>query len=432
MPLVRGISRVHLVALSVNCIIGAGILGLPSRAFALSGTYSLLAWLVCAVLVTGIALCFAEVSSRFRESGGPYLYALRAFGPDVGFVTGWLTWLSRVLAFAAVLNLVVDYAGGITGGAVAGSGRAALITTVVAALTVVLISGIRHTAWASTLLTAAKLALLATLIAAGLIVHGTPSVALGPPPPLDAFSATVAILLFAFAGFENAAITAGETAEPHRNMPFAILTSVAVVTVCYVLVQYVAIAGVPGLATSPRPLADLATQLVGPWAGAAVASGALMIMAGTMLGVLLAASRMLMAMGEQHQLPSAVADLHPRLRTPVIAIVISAAAVLIASLLSSFAAAIAITVVTRVFGYVVVCLAVPALRRTSAVFPAFRLPFGTSIAAVSALVSVSLITTATLTEVVAALIIGVLGWTTWRAYERTKRRAVGPTIPRYS
>ena len=95
MTLVRGISRVHLVALSVNCIIGAGILGLPSRAFALSGAYSLAAWLVCGVLVGGIALCFAEVSSRYRESGGPYLYALRAFGPGVGFVTGWLTWLSR-------------------------------------------------------------------------------------------------------------------------------------------------------------------------------------------------------------------------------------------------------------------------------------------------------------------------------------------------
>src|SRR5918999_6111378 len=136
MALVRGLSRGHLTALSVNCVIGAGILGLPSRAFALSGDYSLLAWVVCAVLVTGIALCFAEVSSRFRESGGPYMYALRAFGPDVGFVVGSTNWLSRVLAFATVLSLVVDYAGAITGTVAEGFGRAALMTTTVFGLTV--------------------------------------------------------------------------------------------------------------------------------------------------------------------------------------------------------------------------------------------------------------------------------------------------------
>jgi basic amino acid/polyamine antiporter, APA family len=423
MPLVRGISRGHLTALSVNCVIGAGILGLPSRAFALSGDYSLIAWLVCAVLVTGIALCFAEVSSRFRDSGGPYLYALRAFGPGVGFVVGWLTWLSRVLAFATILSLVVDYAGAITGAAVAGAGRAALMTTIVCGLTAVLIAGIRHTAWASTLLTGGKLALLATLIIAGLLAYGTPPVDFGSPPTLDAFSATVAILLFAFFGFESAAVTAGETAEPQRNMPFAIVATVGIVTACYVLVQYVAVAGVPGLATSTRPLADLALQVLGPSGSVIIAAGAIVMMGGTMLGVLLGASRTLMAMSEQHQLPHAIADLHQRLRTPVVAIAISAVAVLTASLLSTFAAAITITVATRLFGYFVVCLAVPVLRRTSADPPLFRLPFGSAIAAASAALSAALLTTATLTEFAATLVIAVVGWTTWLAYERTRKRA---------
>ena len=424
MSLVRGLSRGHLTALSVNCVIGAGILGLPSRAFALSGDYSLIAWVVCAVLVTGIALCFAEVSSRFRESGGPYLYALRAFGPDVGFVIGSTTWLSRVLAFATVLSLVVDYAGAITSAPVEGSGRVALMTTTVFVLTVVLIAGIRHTAWASTLLTAGKLALLAVVIAAGLLVHGTPPLEFGSLPALDAFSATVAILLFAFFGFESAAVTAGETSHPERNMPFAIVASVGIVTLFYVLVQYVAIAGVPGLATSARPLADLAMQILGPSASVAIAAGAIMMMIGTMLGVLLGASRTLMAMSEQQQLPRAVADLHPRLRTPVTAILISAAAVLTASLLSTFAAAITITVATRLFGYLLVCLAVPVLRRrTSVEPPRFRVPFGTAVAGGSALLSGVLLTTATLAEFAMTLAIAVLGWAMWRAYERTRKRA---------
>ena len=238
--------------------------------------------------------------------------------------------------------------------------------------------------------------MLVTLVVAALLVHGTTQVAFGAPPALHAFSATVAILLFAFFGFETAAIAAGETADPQRNMPFAILASVAIVTLCYVLVQYAAIAGVPGLATSTRPVADLATHLFGPWGGAAVAAGAVVMMMGTMLGVLLGASRMLMAMGEQHQLPGALAGLHPRLRTPVFAIAISSGAVLAASWLSTFTAAVTIAVATRLFTYVVVCLAVPALRRTSAVHSRFRMPFGMTIALASALLSASLFATTTL------------------------------------
>ncbi len=432
MTLVRGISRAHLVALTVNSIVGAGILGLPSRAFTLSGAYSLLAWLVCAVLVTGIALCFAEASGRFRESGGPYLYALRAFGPGIGFVTGWLTWVSRVLAFATIVNLLVDYAGAIPGVPGGEAWRAALIASVVGALTAVLIAGIRQTAWASTLLAAAKLAVLATLVVAALLVHGTTAVAFGAPPALHAFSATVAIVLFAFFGFETATIAAGETADPQRNMPFAILVSVAIVTVCYVLVQYSAIAGVPGLATSTRPVADLATQLLGPWGGAAVAAGAVVMMMGTMLGVLLAASRMLMAMAEQQQLPGALAGLHSRLRTPVLAIVISSAAVLAASWLTTFTAAVTLAVATRLFAYVVVCLAVPALRRTSAVRSRFQMPLGMPIAVASAVLSASLFATTTLFDFALTLLLAVLGLAMWVGYDRMRARPASlpaPTSP---
>ena len=82
--LVRGIRRWDLVAICINGIIGAGIFGLPSKFYALIGTYSLIAFVVCALIVALIILCFAEVSSRFDETGGPYLYAREAFGPATG------------------------------------------------------------------------------------------------------------------------------------------------------------------------------------------------------------------------------------------------------------------------------------------------------------------------------------------------------------
>jgi APA family basic amino acid/polyamine antiporter len=332
-----------------------------------------------------------------------------------------VTWMSRILAIATVCNLLVDYAGAVAGGTVAGWPRVALIGSIFAALTAVLVAGIRQTAWASTLLTAAKLLLLVTLIAAGLLTYGSVDVVLGPSPAPGAFAGTVALLLFAFFGFESATMSAGETAEPQRNLPFAILASIAIVAGCYVLVQYVAIAGLPGLAASTRPVADLAVRLLGPGGGAAVAGAAIVMMLGTMLAVLLGASRMLMAMGEQQQLPAAVARLHPRLRTPVMAIGISAATAICASLLSTFAAAITITVATRLFGYIVVCAALPVLRRSNAP-AAFRLRGGTAIAIASAVVSTSLLATTTVRELAATLAVTVLGWAGWVVYDHGKAR----------
>ncbi|MGH9801367.1 MAG: APC family permease, partial [Blastocatellia bacterium] len=82
--LVRGIRRWDLVAVAINGIIGAGIFGLPSKVFALIGPYSLIAFVACGLVVSLIVLCFAEVSSRFSDTGGPYLYARAAFGSAVG------------------------------------------------------------------------------------------------------------------------------------------------------------------------------------------------------------------------------------------------------------------------------------------------------------------------------------------------------------
>ncbi len=105
--LIRGISRWSLVAIVINSIIGAGIFGLPSKVAALIGSYSLFAFLICTVIIAFVVLCFAEVSSRFTETGGPYLYAKEAYGSLIGFQVGWLFWIARVTTFAANCNLLL-------------------------------------------------------------------------------------------------------------------------------------------------------------------------------------------------------------------------------------------------------------------------------------------------------------------------------------
>src|SRR5256712_6846867 len=141
--LVRGIRRWDLVAITINGIIGAGIFGLPSRVFSLIGPYSLIAFVACALVVTLIILCFAEVGSRFNETGGPYLYAREAFGLTVAFEVGWLMWLARLTAFAANCNLLVSYLGYFWPSATSALWRAAIIMLVVTVLATINIFGVR-------------------------------------------------------------------------------------------------------------------------------------------------------------------------------------------------------------------------------------------------------------------------------------------------
>src|SRR6266436_8850259 len=166
--LVRGIRKWDLVAVAINGIIGAGIFGLPAKVYALIGTYSLIAFAACAIVVTLIVLCFAEVGSRFDETGGPYRYAREAFGPAVGFEVGWLTWLARLTAFAANCNLMVSYLGFFWPAANTPLARAVIIVGVVVALAAINIIGVRQAAITSDLFTIGKLIPMLIFIVAGL------------------------------------------------------------------------------------------------------------------------------------------------------------------------------------------------------------------------------------------------------------------------
>src|SRR5262249_45024153 len=135
--LVRGIRRWDLVAVAINGIIGGGIFGLPAEGDAMVGGDSLLAFAAWALVVGVIVVCFAEVGSRFSETGGPYLYARAAFGQVTAFEVGWLMWLARLTSFAANCNLLVEYLGYFHAGFVAGWMRAGAIIAIVAALTFV-------------------------------------------------------------------------------------------------------------------------------------------------------------------------------------------------------------------------------------------------------------------------------------------------------
>ena len=423
--LVRGIRRWDLVAICINGIIGAGIFGLPSRVYGLIGTYSLIAFVACALVVALIILCFAEVSSRFEETGGPYLYAREAFQPAVAFEIGWLIWLARVTAFAANCNLLINYVSFFWLSATTPLWRALIIVAVVIVLAIINLLGIRQAAIVSNAFTVGKLVPIILFIAAGLFFLNPQAYELGATPSTADFSKSVLLLVYAFTGFEMATIPAGEVRDPQRNLPRALLIAILVVAVLYIMIQVVCVGTLPGLAQSQKPLADAGSQFLGAAGGAIISAGAIISISGNLNILLLSGSRLPFAMAEQKQLPAVVGSIHKRFFTPYISILITAGLMLFLTLKSSFLQALTISTIARLVTYGATCLALPVFRaRTEVPAAAFRLPGGTVIAILSLLLIVWLLLNSTLDEARAAAVAAAVGLAIYLAYWLYSHRKV--------
>ena len=415
--LVRGIRRWDLVAITINGIIGAGIFGLPSKVYSLIGTYSIIAFIACAFVVALIILCFAEVGSRFNETGGPYLYAREAFNPAVAFEIGWLIWLVRITAFAANCNLLINYLGFFWNSATNSVWRAVIIVFVVAVLCIINLLGIRQAAIVSNIFTIGKLAPIVLFCAAGLFFLNPHAFEFGPGPQTGAFSQSVLLLVYAFTGFEMATIPAGEVRDPQRNMPRALIIALFVVALLYILIQIVCVGTLPGLAQSQKPLADAGSQFLGAAGGAIISAGAIISITGNLNILLLTGSRLPFAMAEQKQLPAFLGNVHRRFFTPYVSILLTAVLMLFLTLKSSFVTALTISAIARLVTYAATCLALPVFRRSrDTPPPLFRLPGGTIIAILALVLIVWLLLNSSLHEARDAALAAAAGLVIYFAY----------------
>ncbi|MFL6650469.1 MAG: APC family permease [Sulfurifustaceae bacterium] len=420
--LIRGIDRWSLLALVINGVIGAGIFGLPAKLYALAGSYSLLAFVACAVFVALLVLCFAEVASRFADTGGPYLYARSAFGPLAGFQIGWLMWLTRLTGFAALCNLLVGYLGYFFPATGSGVWRTVVITFITGAYAYVNIVGIRPSALVSNAFTIGKLIPLTLFVAAGLFFIEPGRYSIAGMPSYDDFSTAVLLLVFAFSGFEVALIPAGEVRDPRRHVPFALLTAIAIVALLYVLIQLVCIGTLPSLAQSDRPLADAGELFLGAAGAAIITLGAVISIIGTLNTGMIAAPRLLFAMAEHGQLPSTFAATHARFRTPYVSILATAGVMLVLTLQATFISALKISTIIRLITYGATCLALIRLRGDSVAD--FVAPGGRAAALAAAVLCVVLLFNSTLEEAILVAAAALLGSLLYLAYRVTGERAI--------
>jgi amino acid transporter len=385
-------------------VIGSAIFAAPAAVAAMTGAWSPLAALIAGLGFLAIILCFAEVASRFREGGGPYLYAHEAYGSLVGFEVGWLTYWTRVLSGAANLNVFVLYFAALVPLAGTTGGRAATMLLVVGVVTVINVLGVRQATC-----TVAKLLPLFFLIALGLpqVQREVLATQLVATPN---WTEAVLLLVFAYGGFEAALIPAGEARDPRRDTGFALLTALAVIATVYMLVQLVVVGVVPRAALAKAPIADAFGILLGP-AGVVFASVAAMLSVyGWTMGNVLASPRVLFSMAERGALPAFLARVHPRFQTPHVAIVVYAACVLALALGGTFVGNAVLAAIVRLVYYALTCAALPIFRRRNLEPPGFRLPGAAWVAPLALIFCGYLLSTRTFTQawVLLALILAGL------------------------
>lgn len=400
--LVRAVSRWQIVGFAINDVIGSGVYLLPAAAAALLGPASLLAVVLAGLAVLLLVLCFAEAGSRFDRPGSAYLYARTAFGDLVGFEVGWMTWLARVTSVASLSVGFSQAVGFLWPAADAGLARALAITLPLLLLTAINLVGVRGGARTAVFLAVTKTVPLLIFVAAGAaFVSWDLALASGTYDPAKLGEAAL-LLLFAYAGFENTAAPAGEFKNPRRDVPFALITQIVLVALLYTAVQWVALGTLPGVAASKRPLADAAVIFLGSWAGLLMTVGAALSILGTNSNTVLSGPRYLFALAEDGFGPRALAAVHPRWRTPWIAILVQTSIALPLALTGSFTGLAALSVIARLATYIGTAAAVPVLRKKLPDQPGVvRLPGGPIIPALAVLLCLVLAASTTITNLIA-------------------------------
>ncbi len=376
----RVVSRWEVVAFSVNDVIGSGVYLLPAAAALALGKASVLAILAAGLAVLLLVLCFAEAGSLFDRPGGAYVYARAAFGEFVAFEVGWMTWLARLTSVAGLSAGFAQASTALWKGAGSGWGRAVTIVSIIVLLAALNLKGVKAGARAAAVLSIGKVVPLLVLIAAGAGSISWERILPIPVPDGKGLGEAALLLLFAYAGFENTAAPAGEFRNPRRDVPFALLVMIALVTAIYTMIQLVALGTVPDLASSATPLADSAARVLGPAGVWLLTLGAMVSILGTNNNSMLAGPRYLYALAESGRLPSMLARIHPTWRTPHVAILVQAGLALPLALSGTFTGLAALSAIARLATYIGTAAAVPVLRKKlPASERSIRLPGGPAI-----------------------------------------------------
>lgn len=394
-----------------NYTVGSGIFALPALASAELGPAAPAAYLVCAVLMGLVVLCFAEAGSRVSATGGPYAYVEVALGPLVGFMAGALLWLTDLTGTAAVGALFAASVAAL-GGDPSGALQRALVVSVFAVLAFVNVRGVRSGARVVEVVTLVKLVPLVGFVLAGAAFASPANLAWPEAPEPGRVLGTAGVLVFAFIGMEAALLPSGEVREPARTVPRAIGLALGAVAALYLAIHVVA-QGVLGSALASdrvTPLATAAGSFLGPLGRTTLIVGAALSMLGYLSGAMLAGPRSFFAFGRDGFLPGRLASVHPRYRTPHVAILVYGVLAAALAVSGSFERLAVVTNAAALTLYVLCAVSAWALRRRDVRTDGepFRVPGGPVVPILTCL-AILWVLLETVTRRELAAVAGVLG-----------------------
>jgi amino acid transporter len=363
----RRLNLFDVTCIGVNAIVGSGVFALPDDMQRAMGGWSPLAFLLCAVLLMPVALCFAELAGRHTETGGSFLYARNAFGPRVGFFVGWFCWANTFVSWAANMTLFVELISSPQVGLFESRPEPYVYKLIAVAgivgLGAINYFGVKPGAWVVNLVVIGKLSAIFCFLAVAILAFD-PSKLGGPLPyGIAGVGQGIYLALFPLQGFEVTPITAGETKNPQRTVPLGTLGALLFSALLFVLVQSTLATTYPGIANvSQRPLADGARYL-GPTLGLIVLIGSMVSIGGFTAGSALGSPRYAQAIAAHGLLPAPIASLHERWGTPHIAILLTTAFTAVLATFLDYRQLVGMSNITIVVQYLFTCLAVPAIRR---------------------------------------------------------------------
>ena len=381
----EGLKRVvgipGLAATVVNFSIGAGIYALPALIGIQLGPYGVIGYLLCGLMFTAIILCYVEVGSRIKNTGGSYAYVEAAFGPFAGFIVNWLFFFGwGILSDAAIMNLVADSLALLFPIFAGWWMRFLLIASLVGLMVLINVRDVRRSMRIVSLVTLIKLIPLLWIIFFGVRYIQPDNLRMEHWPPLSAFNNTALILFFAFAGFESSLTVSGEIKNPKRTVPLGILIGGLTVFIIYILIQTIT-QGVLGTTLSEvkdAPLAAIAEKIAGPVGITILLMAAAVSGLGAVNGDVLASSRLLYAGARDRLFPTYLSRIHSRFATPHMAVMTYAGLILIFSISGGFKQLAILASGALLLIYLGVILALIKLRMTKDDQPekSFRVPGG--------------------------------------------------------
>lgn len=396
-----------IVLLGINGIIGSGIFLLPNKAMALIGPASLLVMIFDMFLVLAITFCFAEASGLFKDNGGAYIYAKKAFGNFFGYEVGFLSWMTRIIAYATMSVGFATALAGVFPSLGTPLMKDIIVTVILVLLAIVNLLGLELYKIVQNAATIAKIIPFILFIGMGIFyiqpANFEPFFPGGTYTP-GTFGAAAVMLFFAFTGFESIAIAAAEMENPQKNLPKATLVTIFIVSAIYLLLLTCAI-GIMGygLADTKAPVQEAFGWIAGTFGTTIVAAGTLVSIGGLCIGSSFITPHSCLALAQKQMMPAFMAR-ENRFGAPHWCIIISTLIAMLIAYTGSFTFLASISVVSRFSQYIPTCLAILVFRKTMADTPrAFRIPFGPVIPVIAVLVSLWLLSQSTFQQIAMGL-----------------------------